>query len=83
MGLNIAQIIPLRMGCHMSKILIKILIFLQSICVLLILPSPIIFVIIKLFTTYSVMTYLKIVIGLVACSIGLTYTAKIIDEMDD
>ncbi len=66
----------------MSKIIIKILIALQTVCILLILPSPIILVIVKLFTDYSIIQLIKIIIGLIACSIGLSYTAKIIDEID-
>jgi hypothetical protein len=66
----------------MSKIIIKILTVLQTVCILLILPSPIVMVIVKLFTTYSVLPIIKVVIGLIACSIGLSYTAKIIDEID-
>jgi hypothetical protein len=49
---------------------------------MVILPSPIFLAGIALFTDYSIVPFIKIIIGLIACSIGLSYTAKIIDEID-
>lgn len=82
MDLEVANVFHIHTGLSMSKIIIKILIALQTVCILLILPSPIFIVVIKLFTEYSILPFIKVVIGLIACSIGLSYTAKIIDEID-
>ena len=82
MGLRFVNMFHIHTGWFMTKIIINILISLQTLCIMVILPSPIFLAGIALFTDYSIVPFIKIIIGLIACSIGLSYTAKIIDEID-
>lgn len=65
-----------------TEYVIKLLNIAQGCCIILIGTSPIVITIIALFTTYNIMDYVRLTFGLVALSIGLKYTAKIIDELD-